>query len=126
MGMITIPIAPWSSKMYKTEVQSMTYEILAMHRERESMKLMATRMINEKLAMLKYEREQYENYQNEIVPSYKKNMDANLVAYKQNTGNFFVLLDAWEMLLMKRLEQLEKLGLLLRLQTEYEYETERK
>ena len=124
MGMVTIPIVPWSSKMYKTEVQSMTYEIQAMNREKESMKLMATRMINEKLAMLKYEKQQYDNYQKGIIPLYRKSMDANLVAYKQNTGNFFVLLDAWEMLLMKRLEQLTKLKLLLRLQTEYEYETE--
>lgn len=124
MGMMTIPIAPWSSKMYKTEVQSMSYEIQAMNRERESMKLMATRMINEKLSMLKYEKQQFNNYENDIIPSYQKNLDANLVAYKQNTGNFFVLLDAWEMLLMKRLEQFDKLKLVLRLQTEYEYETE--
>lgn len=124
MGMVTIPIAPWSSKMYKTEVQSMSYEIQAMSREKENMKLMATRMINEKLSMLKYEKEQYVNFEKEIIPSYGKNMEANLVAYKQNTGNFFVLLDAWEMLLMKRWEQLDKLKLLLKLQTEYEYETE--
>jgi outer membrane protein, heavy metal efflux system len=124
MGMVTIPIAPWSSKMYKTEAQSMSYEIQAMSREKENMKLMATRMINEKLSMLKYEKEQYVNYQREIIPSYRKNMEANLVAYKQNTGNFFVLLDAWEMLLMKRWEQLDKLKLILKLQTEYEYETE--
>lgn len=124
MGMITIPIVPWSSKMYKTEVQSMSYEIQAMNREKENMKLMATRMINEKLSMLKYEKEQYVNYEQDIIPSYKKNMEANLVAYKQNTGNFFVLLDAWEMLFMKRWEQLDKLKLLLKLQTEYEYETE--
>ena len=64
------------------------------------------------------------NFEKEIIPSYGKNMEANLVAYKQNTGNFFVLLDAWEMLLMKRREQLDKLKLLLKLQTEYEYETE--
>lgn len=126
MGMVTIPIAPWSSGMYKTEVQSMTYEIEAMSRERETMKLMATRVINEKLAMLNYEKQQYDNYESDIIPSYRKNMDANLVAYKQNTGNFFVLLDAWEMLLMKQLGALDKLGLLLRLQTEYEYETERR
>ncbi len=125
MGMVTIPIAPWSSKMYKTEVQSMTYEIRAMNLEKENMKLMATRMINEKLAMLKYERQQFDNYQKDINPLYRKNMDANLLAYKQTTGNFFVLLDAWDMLFMKQLEQLEKLGLLLRLQAEYEYETER-
>lgn len=124
MGMVTIPIAPWSSKMYKTEVQSMSYDIQAMSREKENMKLMAARMINEKLSMLKYEKEQYVNYEMEIIPSYRKNMEANLVAYRQNTGNFFVLLDAWEMLLMKRWEQLDKLKLLLKLQTEYEYETE--
>lgn len=124
MGMVTIPIAPWSSSMYKTEVQSMSYEILAMNREKENMKLMAARMVNEKLSMLKFEKEQLVNYEKDIIPSYKKNMEANLVAYKQNTGNFFVLLDAWEMLLMKRLEQLDKLKLLLKLQTEYEYETE--
>jgi hypothetical protein len=124
MGMVTIPIAPWSSKMYKTEVQSMNYDIQAMGREKENMKLMATRMINEKLSMLKYEKEQYVNYEKDIIPSYRKNMEANLIAYKQNTGNFFVLLDAWEMLLMKRWEQLDKLKLLLKLQTEYEYETE--
>ena len=126
MGMITIPIVPWSSKMYKTEVQSMTYEIDAMNFEKENMKLMAVRMINEKLAMLKYERQQFDNYQKDIIPLYKKSMEANLLAYKQNTGNFFVLLDAWEMLFMKQLEQLDKLMLLLRLQTEYEYETERR
>ena len=126
MGMVTIPIVPWSSKMYKTEVQSMTYEIRAMNLERENMKLMATRMINEKLAMLKYERQQFDNYQKDINPLYRKNMEANLLAYKQNTGNFFVLLDAWDMLFMKQLEQLDKLNLLLRLQAEYEYETERR
>ena len=124
MGMITIPIAPWSSKMYKSEVQSMSLEIQAMSHERENMKLMATRMINEKLSMLKYEKEQYVNFDKDIIPSYRKNMEANLVTYKQNTGNFFMLLDAWDMLLMKRWEQLDKLKLLLRLQTEYEYETE--
>ncbi len=126
MGMVTIPIVPWSSKMYKSEVKSMTHEIQAMNLERENMKLMATRMINEKLAMLKYERQQFDNYQKDINPLYKKNMEANLLAYKQNTGNFFVLLDAWDMLFMKQLEQLEKLNLLLRLQAEYEYETERR
>ncbi len=126
MGMVTIPIVPWSSKMYKTEVQSMTYEIDAMNFEKENMKLMAVRMINEKLTMLKYEHQQFENYQKDIIPLYKKSMEANLLAYKQNTGNLFVLLDAWEMLFMKQLEKLDKLKLLLRLQTEYEYETERR
>ena len=32
----------------------------------QDMKLMAVRMINEKLAMLKYERQQFDNYQKDI------------------------------------------------------------
>ncbi len=72
----------------------MSYDIQAMSREKENMKLMAARMINENLSMLKYEKEQYVNYEMEIIPSYRKNMEAILVAYRQNTGNFFVLFDA--------------------------------
>src|SRR5690606_16464578 len=32
MGMISIPVAPWSSRMYKSEVKAMDYEIRAMEK----------------------------------------------------------------------------------------------
>jgi outer membrane protein TolC len=124
MGMMTIPIVPWSSKMYKSEVQSMRYEIDAMQKQRETMQLMARQMISEKLIMLKYERKQLENYDKNILPAYKRNLEANLLTYKQNTGNFFVLLDAWNMLLMKEMERVDKEGQVLAQQAEYEYQRE--
>jgi hypothetical protein len=85
---------------------------------------MAKRMLSEKFAMLNYETAQYDNYRNEILPAYESNLQANLLAYKQNTGDFFVLLDAWEMLLMKKMEFYDKLFNILKLQAEYEYELE--
>ncbi|MFN0176677.1 MAG: TolC family protein, partial [Saprospiraceae bacterium] len=124
MGMMTIPIAPWSSKMYKSEVKSMDFQIRAMTHEKEGMQLMATRMINEKLAMLKYARQQLANYETGIIPAYVQNFEANLLAYNQNTGNLFVLLDSWEMLLMKRMEYNAKMLEVLKLEADYEYETE--
>lgn len=124
MGMMTIPIAPWSSKMYKSEVKNMDFQIRAMAQEKEGMQLMATRMINEKLAMLKYTKQQLANYETGIIPAYEKNFEANLLAYKQNTGNLFVLLDSWEMLLMKQMEFYLKLLSVLKLEADYEYETE--
>lgn len=124
MGMMTIPIAPWSSKMYKSEVKSMDFQIRAMTQEKEGMQLMASRMINEKLAMLKYAREQLANYETGIIPAYVQNFEANLLAYNQNTGNLFVLLDSWEMLLMKRMEYNAKMLEVLKLEADYEYETE--
>ena len=126
MGMITIPIAPWSSKMYKSDVKSMGFEILAMQKEKETMQLMAVKMSAEKTSMLRFEKEQLKNYESDIIPSYQKNLETSLLAYKQNTGSFFILLDAWDMTLMKQLEYLDKLNSVLKLQAEYEFETEKK
>lgn len=126
MGMVTIPIAPWSSKMYKSDVRAAQYEIKSMQKEIESMQLMAQRMQAEKLAMLQYSAQQLNNYRNNIIPSFEKNLDANLLAFRQNKGDFFVVLDAWEMLLMKKTEELDMWGQVLKLQAEYEYETESK
>ncbi|HKR07120.1 MAG TPA: TolC family protein [Bacteroidia bacterium] len=126
MGMITIPIAPWSASMYKSEVKSMGFEIAAMQREKETMQLMAVKMSSEKLAMLRFEKEQLKNYESEIIPSYQKNLETSLLAYKQNTGSFFILLDAWDMTLMKQMEYFDKLNSVLKLQAEYEFETEKK
>lgn len=124
MGMMTIPIVPWSSKMYKSEIKSMAFEIEAMEKEKSTMQLMASQMIREKVTMLTYEKKQLDNYDKNVLPSYQKNLEANLLTYKQNTGNFFVLLDAWNMLLMKKLERIDKLGQVLNVQAEYEYQKE--
>lgn len=124
MGMMTIPIVPWSSKMYTSEAKSIGFQIQAMEQEKQTMELMAKRMLSEKLFMLNYETEQYENYKKEIIPAFENNLRANLLAYKQNTGDLFVLLDAWEMLLMKKTELFDKLFNILKLEAEYEYEKE--
>ena len=100
----------------------MGYEIEAMQKEKATMQLMATQMIREKLIMLEYEIKQLDNYDKNVLPSYRKNLESNLLSYRQNTGNFFVLLDAWNMLLMKELERIDKLGQVFTAQSEYEYQ----
>jgi outer membrane protein, heavy metal efflux system len=124
MGMITIPIAPWSSKMFTTETKSVGFKIQSMEMEKKTMQLMAKKMLAEKLTMLRNESTQYENYKNEIIPAFESNLQANLLSYNQNTGDFFVLLDAWDMLLMKKIEMNDKLFNILKLEAEYEYEKE--
>jgi outer membrane protein, heavy metal efflux system len=123
MGMITIPIAPWSSGMYRSEIASMSYEIEAMRQEKNTMLLMSARMSAEKLVMLSNEKRQLENYRSSIIPAYVRNFENALRGYKQNTSDFFVLLDAWEMLLMKRTEAADKEQEVLKLSAEYEFES---
>jgi hypothetical protein len=122
MGMMTLPIVPWASKMYRSETKSIGFQIQSM--EQQTMELMSTRMSAEKITMLNYENAQYQSYTKNIIPAYENNLQANLLAYKQNTGDFFVLLDAWEMLLMKKIEAYDKLFNILKLEAEYEYEKE--
>jgi outer membrane protein, heavy metal efflux system len=122
MGMITLPIVPWSSKMYSSEVRSIDFRVQSMELEKQKMQLMAQRMVAEKLSMLNYGYGQYENYVNEIIPAFENNLQANIRAYNQNTSDFFELLDAWEMLLMKKIEMLDQLFSILKLEAEYEYE----
>jgi hypothetical protein len=110
--------------MYRSETKSIGFQIQSMEQEKQTMQLMATRMSAEKLTMLNYENAQYLSYTKNIIPAYENNLQANLLAFKQNTGDFFVLLDAWEMLLMKKLEAYDKLFNILKLEAEYEYEKE--
>ncbi len=124
MGMLVIPVAPWSSGMYRSEVRAMEYRISDMQLEKQNMQLMARRMAAEQLVMLRSETQQLHNYDSLIVPAYQDNYDAAFLAYQNNTGSFFVLLDAWDMLLMKKLEAADQLYKVLVLQTQYEYETE--
>lgn len=124
MGMMTIPIVPWSSKMYRSETKSIGFQIQSMELEKQTMELMAKRMLSDKLTMLSYENAQYQSNTKNIIPAYEKNLQANILAYKQNTGDYFVLLDAWVMLLMKKLEAYDKLFNILKLEAEYEYEKE--
>lgn len=124
MGMVTIPIAPWSSKMYLSEARSIGSQIQSMESERQAMELKAKRNISEKLTMLSFETAQFQNYNKEIIAAYENSLQASLLAYRQNTGEFFELLDAWETLLMRKLESYDRLLKILTLEAEYEYEKE--
>ena len=124
MGMLTLPIVPWASKMYSSESKSIGFQIQSMEQEKQTMELMAKKMLAEKLTMLNYENAQYQSYTKNIIPAYENYLQVNLLGYKQNTGDLFVLLDAWEMLLMKKLEVYDKLFNILKLEAEYEYEKE--
>jgi outer membrane protein, heavy metal efflux system len=124
MGMMVIPIAPWSARMYNAEARAMDFEIRDMELRTQTMQLMAQQMAAERFVMLQSEKQQLNNYDSLIIPAYQRNYDAAFLAYQNNTGNFFVLLDAWDMLLMKKMEAADQLAKVLILQTQYLYELE--
>ena len=73
MAMVSIPIAPWSSKMYKAEVRGMEYDIEAMRRGQESILVETRGMLAGMAAQLKRMEQQLDNYRTRIIPALRKN-----------------------------------------------------
>ncbi|MBL0745250.1 TolC family protein [Chryseolinea lacunae] len=125
MAMISIPIAPWSSKMYKAEVRGMHYDIQAMKRERESVLVETQGMLAGMSAQIARMQQQVDNYQHKIVPALQKNYDAALLAYEENREQLPVVIDGWEALNMAQVEYLNKREALYIMIVTYEKQAEK-
>jgi hypothetical protein len=53
---------------------------------------------------------QYEIVIKSIIPALKRNYDTTVLSWQNNTGDLFVVLDAWEALNMAQLDKLDKLN----------------
>jgi outer membrane protein TolC len=120
MGMMRIPMAGWSSKMNKANMESLKWKAGALQSQKEMLvneySGMAYAMLNE----LESKKKQLVVYTNQIIPSLEKNFKTIQLAYEQNTEELFMLYDAWESLNMTRIEYLEILNRVLRLQADLE------
>ncbi len=126
MGMVSIPIAPWSSKMYKSNVAGLNYELEAYQKQKESI----VNEVSGELQMLRTQiankKRQIKLYETGIIPALQKNYKTTLLAYEQNTEDLFIVLDAVQNLQMTQIEYLDQLQGLLQLQVEYEKQIEQK
>ena len=126
MLMVSIPIAPWSSKMSKANVELLRFK-------NESLKWQKQMILNEVSGMVSgmiYEwenaKKQYEVSQKSIIPALQKSYDTAVLAWQNNTGDLFVVLEAWEALNMAQLDALDKLYMILNMQVEIEKQLESK
>lgn len=126
MAMVKIPMAKWSSKMNKANIESLKWKGNALQAQKEMMlneySGMAYGMRNE----LELKKQQLKLYEQEIVPALKNNYRTMQLAYEQNTEELFMLYDAWEALNMKQLEYFEILNQALSMQVSIERLIEQK
>jgi outer membrane protein, heavy metal efflux system len=125
MGMMTIPLAPWSAKMNRANVKAMNYEIEAMRRERAGVLNEAAGMLVSWQIEIETGRQQLQNFEQSIIPALRKNYEVTLRAYEQNTAELPLVISAWEKLNMTQMEYLDKLNELLQMQVMYEKELEK-
>jgi outer membrane protein TolC len=126
MGMMTIPIVPWSSKEYKANVKGLDFEITELQWEKQIIINETTGKLGTIIFSIKNSKQQIKIYNESIIPALQNNLNTSQLAYGQNKESLFVVLDAWEALNMARTEYLSKIEELLYLQVEYEKELEQK
>jgi outer membrane protein TolC len=108
MGMISIPIAPWSSKMYKSEVKAMEYDIQAMENEREAMLQETQGMLYGMQYQIEAMEKRVKAMEEKIIPSLRKTMQANFLSYQENKLELPAVIDSWEALTMMQMDVLDE------------------
>ncbi len=124
MLMMSVPIFPKSTRINKSEIKALDYEILAMEQDRQATINSINQMITIFALELNTEYAEIDNYQKNVLPSYKKSFDVSLLEYSQNNGDLMKALLAWDDLQMAQMEYLRHLGVLLKAQTDYEREVQ--
>jgi outer membrane protein TolC len=125
MAMVTIPIAPWSSKMYRAEVKGMQYDIEAMKKSRQAILIEARSMLAGMARQLTRMKQQLENYETKIIPALKKNYQTLMLAYEENREQLPMVIDGWEAMNLSQMEHLSKLDEYYKMIVTYEKELEK-
>ncbi len=107
LGMVSIPIAPWSSKMYKANIEGMGKEIEAMKIERSAIINEAQGMTASMAVELSSLKKQIDNYEQRIIPALRKNHETLMLAYEENKEELPIVIDAWETLSMTQIQYLD-------------------
>ena len=122
MGMVSIPIAPWASKMYKSEAKGMQYEVEAMQMEKAAMLQETQGMLYGMQFQIKTMQQQIAAMEQKIIPTLQKTLDVNVLSYRENKMQLPEVIASWEALNMMQNNVLdEKLKLYLMI-ADYEKE----
>lgn len=125
MGMINIPM-PWSTKMNKANINSFQMKNESLNWQKQMILNEASGMISGMNTELVNVKKQYEIAEKNIIPALRRNYDTAIIGWQNNTGDLFVVLDAWEALNMAQIDALDKLQTVLSTQVEIEKQLETK
>jgi outer membrane protein, heavy metal efflux system len=125
MGMITIPIAPWAAKGYKANLEGIKYETKALELKKEAIINEATGNLKKIKSEIANKKRQVKMYEENLIPALEKNFSSSLIAFEHMKEDMFMTIDAWMALKMAKIEYLDLLGELLKMQAQYERQIEK-
>jgi outer membrane protein TolC len=125
MGMINIPM-PWSTRMNTANINGFQLKNESLNWQKQMILNEATGMISGMHTELLNVKKQFDITEKNTIPALRRNYDTAILAWQNNTGDLFVVLDAWEALNMAQIEALDKLQTILSIQVEIDKQMENK
>lgn len=120
MGTVKLPIARWSSKASKANVESLNWKAESLNQQKQAMINEATGIAYSIKNEIISKQKQTKLYEENIIPALRQNFQTMQLGYQQNTEQLFTLYDAWQTLNITQLEYLDQLQQLLLMQVEIE------
>jgi len=101
---VNMPIAFWSKNKYGGKVEENELNIKAAEEQFNSMKNMISYEVQNAVIKLETSKNLYELNKNTIVPQAEQTLQSTLAAYKTGKTEFLMLIDAYRMLFMAKLD----------------------
>lgn len=120
MAMVRLPMARWSAKMNKANIESLKWKNESLTQQKKMILNESTGMAYGMRTDILNKNKQIKLYEDKILPALRRNYQTYQLSYEQNTEELFELFDAWETLNMTQLEYLKQLQELLIMQVELE------
>lgn len=120
MGMVSIPIAPWSSKMYRSGIKAMQYDVQAMEKERAAMLQETQGMLYGMQYEIQSMQRRVAAMEEKIIPALRQTLDVNFLNYQENKLALSNVIDSWEALTMMQSNVLDEKLKLYEMIVDYE------
>jgi outer membrane protein TolC len=101
---ISIPLAPWSSGKYTSKVQENELNVRKAEEEYASMRNMTLFEVQDALVRVQTSQNLVLLYKNTVIPQAEQTLQATLAAYQTGKTEFLMLIDAYRMVLMSKLD----------------------
>lgn len=101
---VNVPIALWSKNKYSGKVEENELNIKTAEEQFNSMRNMIAYELQNALVKLETSRNLYNLNKNTIIPQAEQTLQSTMAAYKTGKTEFLMLIDAYRMLLMAKLD----------------------
>lgn len=101
---ISIPLSPWSSGKYTSKVQENELNVRRAEEDYSSMKNMTLFEVQDANVQVQTNQNLVLLYKNTVIPQAEQTLQSTISAYQTGKTEFLMLIDAYRMLLMSRLD----------------------